>query len=174
MSTSTLAQGPHLRHVSDQLHGVPASTTLPHTPHLSSTKYMNVPLSPYPSSSSAPTSSKGTQLSSVYITATLIVVWHCRRSEDSFQRQRMLKRLSDRFQDPQTPNSRPSPAMCKMTSHFIKKCTCNQPLQWISAGKLCNQLASYAGQQPIKSFCPFLPSILWYEKSFRQSYTQDA
>ncbi|KAG0711299.1 hypothetical protein GWK47_020894 [Chionoecetes opilio] len=135
------------------------------TPHISAApKYMNVPLSPYPSSSSAPTSPQRGH-SKQRLHHSYIELWSGMQEErDSFSDSE-CEEMKRSFQEPQTPNSRPSPGYVQMTSPFIKSPQVTSPFNGSVLANFATKLASYAGQQPRNIFCPFCPRYFGYEKS---------
>ncbi|XP_063863106.1 uncharacterized protein LOC135102204 isoform X2 [Scylla paramamosain] len=143
--------------------------TKPATPfltlHTSSVpKYMNVPLSPHPHSSSAPTTPQRGN-SKQLLHHSYIELWSGIQEERDSLSDSECEELKRSLQDSQTSSNCPSPGYVQMTSPFIKSPQVTSPFNGSVLANFATKLASYAGQQPRNIFCPFCPRYFGYEKS---------
>lgn len=153
----------------DNVPGLAVRVTQPATtfPTLNSSavpKYMNVPLSPRPSSSSAPTTPRGGN-GKHHLHHSYIELWSGMQEERDSLSDSECEEFKRSFQEPQTPTNRPSPGYVQMTSPFIKSPQVTSPFNGSVLANFATKLASYAGQQPRNIFCPFCPRYFGYEKS---------
>lgn len=145
--------------------GVAQPARIPPLPHTTTLpKYVNLPLSPQPSSSSAP-STPHRENEKQCIHHSYIELWTGMKEERDSLSDSECEGLKQSLQEPQTPTNQSSPGYVQMTSPFVKSPHVTSSLNGSVLANFASKLASYAGQQPRSIFCPFCPRYFSYEKS---------